>query len=333
MKTLFLVAFILCTSINSLNAQLISVKMEIEWRQKNIYLFDFRGLTKVPFLKISYTNTTSDSLYFYGFKSDGLQFLKLYSEENPISYTIGYEYPDLTTDLTKNYKKETGNDYNILIGKLFKAGYFDWFLFKKSSSMKIIKNIDKTSEAARNINNISQMLELQDRLNVVKNSVQLRGFNYPTKKTVSMREAQILLFGEKTFLLDSIQYRLKLSHDSLKNADLAKLIYKREFNLNLEKIRSQFICLNPYESFIQEYDLTSLLFIEGNYNFILQEQVFPSSIEFLNPYKSPEPKVKVIKYKLEDIYFKFVLPNKYMGYNLYNGKIPGCRTTLANPIH
>ena len=166
MRTFFL-AIIICASLCLLKAQSVSMNMDIEWKQKNVYLFDSIGMTKVPFLRICFTNNTSDSLYFYGLKSDSLKYINLYNEDMLISYTNGSVYPDLTDYLTSYKTRESGNNFNILINKFNKTGYSDWILFKDKddTSMKISDN--KNPKISWKINTIAQMLEIQDELNLL----------------------------------------------------------------------------------------------------------------------------------------------------------------------
>jgi len=328
MRTFFL-AIIICASLCLLKAQSVSMNMDIEWKQKNVYLFDSIGMTKVPFLRICFTNNTSDSLYFYGLKSDSLKYINLYNEDMLISYTNGSVYPDLTDYLTSYKTRESGNNFNILINKFNKTGYSDWILFKDKddTSMKISDN--KNPKISWKINTIAQMLEIQDELNLLDTKVQLRGFNYPNKRLITANEARMLISNGKQLLLDSIQKLVNLRRDSLNNENFAQIITQRDFKTQLDQIRKQYIYLKPYGSFVLEYDLTPLYLIGGNYNFMTQTHLLPNSVEFLNPFSMQKINFKLLKSHNKGLYFKFNLPPKYMGYKMYKGKILGNKINLS----
>ena len=310
----------------NLHSQLINMWMRIEWKEQNVYFLDYKGKTKVPFLRICYKNGSHDSLYFYEKNLDDAKYINFYDQEFINANYQGLIQSDSMNNLIRS-KKEYGNRFNIFVGSSSKTSSHGWLLLK-DNKVKLSKP-NFCSDVSKKINNITSAFSIQNKLNVIDSTVQLHGFNYSDKRYISDNEAFDMIPEYKFMVFDSLISTTKAYNDSLKNDIYKKKTNQIEFDSNIKQIHNKFICLKPYGEYIKEYDLTPFLFVGGNYKFIYISRVLQYSEDFLNPFKLPKPKFPLSKNKHEDIYFNYVFPKEYLGYKLYKGEIKGGSTYLS----
>jgi len=273
----------------SLLAQGIIRTVDVHWAKKDIYLFDFKQMD-IPTLHIKYTNSSSDSLYFY----------------LPLD-----EYPNLP-----NYPNIIPETILMINYGSYADCYLDFTKKQSISSSTFHFKIDVNTKWAHVKNNsfddnyyddIVLLLEKQHELNLVQPQRQLIPFNYPNKEKISFKEIP------NTFNYDSLQHEQKLYVDSLNNPLYSSLLKTRELNENIERIQQHFKCLSPGSSFEFMIDLTPFAILGGKYILSFSNALIYSEI----CYTSSDNNQPQGKKHHEDIY---EFPKLYHGYRLFEGK-------------
>jgi len=159
-----------CLSTIDTSAQSISMSMSIDWKEKNIYIFNY-SKTKVPFLKICYTNNTKDSIFFYENKSKNKYIDFNFGEPYSPSYVVGQKVVDLTEEVDKCSKTYYDNNFRIQIGHIPDDTDLNFYLFKDKAKISY-DSYDSLFDIAWNIDKLSDLLYLQDQLNTKDSTLQ-----------------------------------------------------------------------------------------------------------------------------------------------------------------
>jgi len=324
MNHIIIISFFLSVSTNQfLFSQKLQSQLEVEWRDKELFISGFCGITKVPYLVLRYINTSNESFYFYEANdeiSDVLYHGLIYE---PLLLNFGDFKMKLCDSIgvTTIGFRETENEYNVFIGKVPETNWWGWLITDKQTDKSPCGDDFPDPSVLGKLNKVASRLKNQEvYVPEVDSMAQLCDFCYPDKHYVS--DTILYMSYEE---MDSLDRILKIRVDSLANPEWANIINKRAYDAQINSIKSNFITIPPHGVYSKEYDLTHFKIVGGTYNFIYSPHQTETSSTFLRPevefpLKNSEDD--------ENNYFTYHFPEKYKGYKLYKGKIKGSKVKI-----
>ena len=310
--------FIFIGSNQILFSQKIEAKLEIKWKDKELFVKGFCGKTKVPYLVLNYINTSNDSLYFYeAIDSDMVDdYYHLLMYYPVLIHSGDYSLPLCDSIGIRSIGfREPENEYNVFIGKVPGIEWWGWLVtYKQTDKVPFSYDLPEL-DVTYKLNKTARRLTNQEFYVTQKDSTaQLCDFCYPDKHYVG--DTIFYMSYEK---MDSILQSNQKHFDSLAIPELASIIHKRRYDSQINYIQSNFITIPPYGIYTKEYDLTHFKIVGGTYNFIYSPHQTEISFRFMRPDLVDIPLKNPDDY--ENNYVTYHFPEKYNGYKLYSGKI------------
>ena len=240
---------IACFYLHNLSAQTVTLSAEINWKEKDVYFLNY-DKADVPFLKFTYKNNTSDSIYF----PNPLKSESNFTEYLPFNYfpgLINYGSSDRWDEVMRSFPRWADNEYVVTIEE--EALYLSFLLYKKEETNISWENIQKSREH-QILEALTALLRMQLMLDMDSTNLQYEYFHHPDK------------VASKEKIID--YYISTIGTNDLFLEELSK-----------KTIYDNCIFFKPYESFSFEYDLTSFFLLKGSYNFNIEPPQIPKSVK------------------------------------------------------
>jgi hypothetical protein len=247
---ILLIGYVLCTHIS--HSQKIILSQEVHWKEKDLYLLNYNKPV-IPFLRLVYTNNSTDSLYFYVGTKEVENFLDVnYSPNFLVNINIDSEWKKIIDSLP-NW---TQNDYVVFSNNIYP---FDFQVIRKVCCKTKSRIVSESNEHYF-INKLTHLLNYQKKLDDGGRFLQQSCFHNPNKKNIELDEQYAIEVLKE--LKEEKLFTEKLISDTI--------LRNQWFD---SKMYNNCMFLKPGESKFIEYDLTPLFLLKGSYNFNIKQQL------------------------------------------------------------
>lgn len=320
------------------SAQTITLSGEVLWQEKELYLLKYEKAS-VPFIRLTFSNNSRDSVYFYNFFNKHIvnssRYLQFVYEEPLVSYVENYFPPDPWDTLIDSFPDWSDNTFKVLISKEYNNTIIRRNLLINEGAKVNLKSVE-SSKYQRVVCLLTDLINAQDDLNAGETNYQYKYFQYPNRvvkpDSIFQKEMEVINNKVNNYIL-SEEYKLRLlERDSMNKKIYPLKVSQRVYGLIEEEMYSECVFLRPFESISYDFDLTPFYLLKGSYHFVTESQKIPRKYIFLNPYIIPK------EYQLNDKnlncvginenYFEYKFPSHYKGYKYYNRKINGVSIQL-----